>query len=260
MSCCIALLTDFGTSDWFAASMKGAILCIDPDAAIIDITHEIPAGDIPSAAFCLLSCYSYFPAGTVFVVVVDPGVGSKRPAIALSAGGYFFVAPDNGVLSPTAENHSNIRIRSIENPACMRLPVSTTFHGRDIFAPAAAHISRGFEFDDLGPVQETMVRCALPVAEEHGTMVRGAILYIDRFGNLISNITPALVSCSNARVRVAGTSIPVCSCYADVAEGQLLAVVGSSGFIEISVNQGNAAAQFGIKVGDTVEIGPNMEN
>ena len=153
MNRCIALLTDFGTSDWFAASMKGVILSVNPGVVISDITHEIPEGDIQSAAFCLLSCFSCFPKETIFAVVVDPGVGGRRAAIAVQAGGYFFVGPDNGVLSAAADNFDEVEIRSIENPVCMRSPVSTTFHGRDIFAPTAARLSLGFRFEDVGPVR-----------------------------------------------------------------------------------------------------------
>lgn len=255
MSRCIALLTDFGSADWFVASMKGVILSINPSAAIVDITHEISAGDIQSASFCLLSCIKTFPRETVFVVVVDPGVGSERAAIAVAAEEYSFVGPDNGVLSATVENLENIKIRSIENPRFMRIPVSSTFHGRDIFAPTAAHMSLGARFEDLGPVRGEMVRFAMPVAEKKGDAILGSIVYVDRFGNLITNIPPSIVSFRASRLRIKGHSIPVCSCYADVAEGQFVAVAGSSGFMEISVNKGNAADKLGLKVGDAIEIG-----
>jgi hypothetical protein len=255
MNRCLALLTDFGASDWFAASMKGVILSLNPAASIVDITHDIPPGDVQSAAFCLVSCYSCFPQQTIFAVVVDPGVGSKRAAIAIRAGEYFFVGPDNGVLSAVAENFESIEIRSIENPACFRSGVSTTFHGRDIFAPTAARLSLGFPYDDLGPKRPEMVRLIMPVAETKDGKIIGTVLYVDRFGNLITNISPSLITSSNARLQIGNSAIPVCSCYADVAEGKVLAVVGSCGFIEISVNLGNAAKKLGLRVGDQVLIG-----
>jgi hypothetical protein len=254
MNRCLALLTDFGASDWFAASMKGVILSLNPAATIVDIAHDIPPGDIQSAAFCLVSCYSCFPEQTIFAVVVDPGVGSKRAAIAIRAGGYFFVGPDNGVLSAAADNFDSIEVRSIENPACFRSGVSTTFHGRDVFAPAAARLSLGFAYDDLGPKRPEMVRLAMPVAETRDGKIIGTILYIDRFGNLITNISPSLIT-SSASLQIGDNAIPVCSCYADVVEGKLLAIVGSCGFIEISVNLGNAAKKLGLRVGDRLLIG-----
>jgi S-adenosylmethionine hydrolase len=254
MNRCIALLTDFGTTDWFTASMKGVILSANPGAVIADITHEIPEGDIQSAAFCLLSCFPCFPKETIFTVVVDPGVGGNRAAIAVQAGGYFFVGPDNGALSAAADNFDDIAIRLIENPLCMRSPVSSTFHGRDIFAPTAAKLSLGFPFEDVGPCRGDMVRHAMPVAEKEGNTIVGTVLYADRFGNVITNIPPSLVLHRAMALRVGDNTIPVCSCYGDVGEGELLAVAGSCGFIEFSVNRGSAAQRLGLKAGDTVFV------
>jgi|WetSurMetagenome_2_1015567.scaffolds.fasta_scaffold00241_9 S-adenosyl-L-methionine hydrolase (adenosine-forming) len=251
----IALLTDFGTADWFAASMKGVILSINPAAVITDITHDIPPGDIQSAAFCLRSCFSCFPKETVFAVVVDPGVGGKRSAIAVKAGEYFFVGPDNGVFSAAVENVSDVEIRSITSPACMRSRISATFHGRDIFAPAAARLSLGFPFEDVGPVLTGMIRYPIPVAETEGERICGTVLYIDRFGNVITNIPPTLVPHGKDRLQVADNAFPLRTCYTDVAEGELVALTGSCGFIEFSINKGNAAQHMGCKAGDRVVVG-----
>jgi S-adenosyl-L-methionine hydrolase (adenosine-forming) len=253
----IALLTDFGQSDWFVASMKGAILSVNPRAVIVDITHDIPAGGISSAAFNLLACHSSFPKGTIFVAVVDPGVGSSRAAIAAKAGPYFLLGPDNGALSPVIDNYYNPEFRAILNPKYFRKKVSLTFHGRDIFAPAAAHLSKGVAFEKVGPRIKDIVRLKISLARETGNKITGRILYIDHFGNAITNIPSSLVSRRINHVFVKGRKIPLCSCYADVDEGKPLAVIGSCGFMEIAVNKGNAAKKMRLNIGDKVEIANN---
>lgn len=250
----IALLTDFGTKDWFAASMKGAILGVNPRAVILDVTHDIPRGNIPAAAFSLFACHTSFPKGTVFAVIVDPGVGSTRAAIAVFAGGYFFVGPDNGVLSVAVNAYPQAEIRELRNSACFRKTVSPTFHGRDIFAPVAARISKGFAFWKLGPKRKGMECISMPVAKKAGKQIKGMVMYIDGFGNCITNVPTVFASRKRARLRVRNRSIPICPFYADVGEGKPLAVAGSCGFIEVSVNQGNAAKELRLKVGDTVSI------
>ncbi|HUI91587.1 MAG TPA: SAM-dependent chlorinase/fluorinase [Chitinivibrionales bacterium] len=254
MSRPVALLTDFGTKDWFVASMKGVILSINPSAVIVDITHHITAGDISSAAFNLLSCHAFFPNGTIFVAVVDPGVGSSRQAIAVKAGPYFFIGPDNGVLSPAIDNYYNPELRSLLNPKYFRKKVSATFHGRDIFAPAAAYLSKGIAFGKLGPRIKGVVRLTMPLAREVGNKIVGCILYLDHFGNAITNIPSSLLDSKVKYVSVKGSKVPMAACYSDVDEGKPLAVIGSCGFVEISVNRGDAARKMRLKVGDKVEM------
>jgi S-adenosylmethionine hydrolase len=250
----IALLSDFGTRDWFVASMKGVILSINPAAVIVDITHDIPPGDISAGAFNLLACHSSFPRGTIFVVVVDPGVGSQRAALAVKAGGYVFVGPDNGLFSLIIDNYYKCEIRSLENPRCFQKEISSTFHGRDVFAPAAAHLSKGLAFGKLGPRLKTIAGLSMPsAARAMKKDIVGSVIYIERFGNAVTNIPSSLATLAS-RVRVKGHTIPLYGCYGDVAKGKPVAVIGSCGFVEISVNRGNAAQKMKLSIGDKVIV------
>lgn len=250
----IALITDFGQSDWFVASMKGVILSVNPRAVIVDINHNIPAGGISAAAFNLLACHSSFPKGTIFVAVVDPGVGSSRTAIAVHAGPYFFLGPDNGVLSQAIDNYYKPEFRALLNPKYFLRNVSATFHGRDIFAPVAARLSKGVAFEKLGPRIKNIVRLSMPKVFKKGGKFSGSVIYIDHFGNAITNIPSSLITRRINHVAVKGRKVPLYSCYADVDEGKPLAVAGSCGFVEISVNKGNAAKMMRLKIGDKVKI------
>jgi S-adenosyl-L-methionine hydrolase (adenosine-forming) len=250
----IALITDFGCADWFSGAMKGAILCVNQEAAIVDITHLIPAGDVRAAAFCLLAAHDSFPQGTVLVAVVDPGVGSGRRAIAARAGGYVFIGPDNGVLSLVLDKYKNPEIRVLENKRLLRKSVSSTFHGRDIFAPVAGHVSKGAPFAKVGPRTKKIVRITLPEPRMSGSRIVGSIVYIDHFGNAITNIPSPPASSKTSRVVIKNRVVPLCSCYADVDKGKPVAVRGSCGFVEISVNQGNAARELKIEVGGRIKI------
>jgi S-adenosyl-L-methionine hydrolase (adenosine-forming) len=279
---CIALLTDFGTEDWFVGTMKGVIASIAPKAQIIDLCHDIPPGDIRAGAFALLASYKYFPRGTIFVAVVDPGVGGPRDAILAEAHGCHFIGPDNGLLSyalaggppgtggrqaasslkpPSAEAHGP-RMRAIENPA-YRLPdAGATFHGRDVFAPAAANLFIGKSAGSFGKRKEEFVELPFPVPYKLRGTVSGEIVHIDRFGNAITNLTPrdldALPEKASARksviVKAKGKSFPLAGFYSEAGAGKPLAVPGSSGFLELSINGGNAARKFGLKRGDAVKI------
>jgi hypothetical protein len=249
----IALLSDFGTKDWFVASMKGVILSVNPRAVIVDINHNIPAGDIAAAAFNLLACYASFPKGTIFVAVVDPGVGSARAALAIKAGGYIFVGPDNGLFTLIVDNYYKSEIRVLENPRIFQKEISSTFHGRDIFAPAAAHLSRGLAFEKCGPQKKSIVTLPVPTAHAVKKEIIGNVVYIERFGNAITNISSSLAS-QAGRIRVKGHSVPLCGSYSDVAQGKPVAVIGSCGFVEISVNRGNAAQKMKLKIGDRVTV------
>jgi S-adenosylmethionine hydrolase len=274
----IALLTDFGTTDIYVGVMKGVIAAICPDAPVIDITHAIPPHDIRAGAVALLSAYRYFPPETTFVVVVDPGVGSSRLPIAVSAGGYRFVAPDNGVISYAlrAITHNGGGGQAVEltNPA-YRLPrISQTFHGRDIFAPAAAHLACGVAVTALGAkaIQPTLLPTPRLERQDENT-VHAEVIGIDHFGNVTTSIgwltwQGERLSIRSPFVDVRGdfdpnrtrirfndvTLTPIHKMYSEVEIGVPLALVGSSGFLEIAVREGDAAAHFGLKVGDSVTL------
>lgn len=276
------MLTDFGTEDWFVGTMKGVIASIAPKAQVIDLCHDIPPGDIRAGAFALLSSYRYFPRGTIFMAVVDPGVGGPREALLAEAHGCHFIGPDNGLLSyalaggppgtggprhdtssplkpPSPEGHGN-RIRVIENPA-YRLPgTGSTFHGRDIFAPAAAHLSLGKTAGSFGKRKEDFLELAFPVPYKLRGTVCGEIVHVDRFGNAITNLTPRDLegppgkgSAKGPILKAKGKAFPLAGFYAQAAPGKPLCVPGSSGFLELSINGGNAARKFALKRGDAVK-------
>jgi S-adenosylmethionine hydrolase len=249
----ITLTTDFGTKDWFVGSMKGVMLGINPQATIVDITHEVPAGDIRTGAFALATSYWCFPRLSVHVVVVDPGVGSQRAAIVARTADYMFVAPDNGVLSFALGREKILEVWRVENSELFRKPVSHTFHGRDVFAPIAARLSHGLLLDSLGTKLNDYVRLDARQPKVVGGVLRGEIIYIDHFGNAISNISS--IAKSAGKVRVAGrVECDLKQFYQEVSPGQPLALLGSTGFLEIAVNGGNAAQRLNLKVGDPVEV------
>jgi S-adenosyl-L-methionine hydrolase (adenosine-forming) len=254
----ITLTTDFGSKDWFVGTMKGVMLGIAPRATLVDITHEIAPGDLRGGAFALGASYRFFPKGTVHLVVVDPGVGSARRAIAVQTADYCFVGPDNGVLSWALAREPVKAIHALENDRYFLHPVSRTFHGRDIFAPVAAHLSRGLELRKVGPALKEMVRLAWPHPQAEGRGVRGEVVYLDRFGNAITNIDADKVRRLGAgplavwlgRKRLCA----VAEFYQAVPQGHAVAVVGSSGFLEIAVNGGSAQERFGLHVGSACSV------
>jgi len=252
------LTTDFGTRDWFVGTMKGVVLGIHPRAAVVDLTHEIPPGDIRAGAFALMAGYRFFPKGTVHVAVVDPGVGGPRRAIAVQTADYVFVGPDNGVLSWALARERIKTVRRIEAGKYFLKPVSRTFHGRDIFAPVAAHLSRGLSIQRLGRGVDDWVRLSWPQPTRSRGMVRGEIIYLDRFGNAITNVEsePELneqaVTCEVAGRRKARCALA--EFYGAVPGNRPVAVMGSSGFLEIAVNGDSAARRFGLKTGDAVVL------
>jgi S-adenosylmethionine hydrolase len=265
----ITLTTDFGTSDAYVGVMKGVILGINPNVQVVDITHAVPPQDIHEAAFLIHSAYRYFPKGTIHVIVVDPGVGSDRQAIVCQTDHAFFVCPDNGILSyllPEIENDEEQlwHVVAIQNRAYYLPEVSQTFHGRDIFAPVAAHLSLGVLIDDIGPPLQNLVQLSLPPLTISNDKLTGGIIKIDSFGNAITNISESeLIHLGNASTR--GTSnyeVTVGSTqlkrlnriYAESEIGAPLAIIGSSGMLEIAVNGGSAAQVLGLKHGDTVTI------
>ena len=261
----ITLTTDFGTSDTYVGVMKGVILSINPNVRIVDLTHAIPPQDIYEAAFSIYGAHSYFPKGTIHIIVVDPGVGSDRQAIVSRIDGAFFVCPDNGVLSYLLQNVGNeggqpIDSVAIQNSAYYLPEVSNTFHGRDIFAPVAAHLSLGVSLDDIGPPVQTLVQLPIPKIDISGDTLIGQIIKIDRFGNLITNISKGAFEAflnddATYEIRVGNASLNrLNSAYADAEIGEPLAIMGSLALLEIAVNGGNAEKQFGLKRGEAAVI------
>lgn len=254
----ITLTTDFGARDWFVGAVKGVILSRHPRAVLVDLTHEVPPGDVRAAAFTLRNAFRTFPPGTVHVAVVDPGVGGPRAGLAARADGRFFVGPDNGVLEWALRETRSPERRRIENPRLHLPAVSATFHGRDVFAPVAAYLSQGNRFERVGPRVQDWVQLPWPEPERTAAGARGQIVYVDRFGNAITNLPCVDLDDSTQhsdRVQLAsGRQVPFGSHYASVPPGQPVAVCGSSGFLELAVNGGSAAATLGLQVGEPVSV------
>ena len=253
----ITLTTDFGLADWFVGTMKGVIAQRCEEARVIDLTHCVPAGDIRAGAFALMAGCRFFPAQTVHVAVIDPGVGSERPAIAVDTANAFFVGPDNGVLS-WALQHEDVRaIHRLENTDYFRPDISATFHGRDIFAPVAAELANGVPLSHLGPPTNELVELAWPEVTRDDTLVRGVVLYVDRFGNAITNIPHATLPKSRGlAVRHDGEELcRTAHCYQAVATGDPVAVPGSSGFLEVASNGGHAGDELGLAPGAAITVG-----
>lgn len=254
----ITLTTDFGLADGYVGTMKGVILGIDPTAIIVDISHNIPPQDVQEAAYALYAAYPYFPQGTIHMVIVDPGVGSERRAIALRTPQATFVAPDNGVLSYVVAGEKVEEIVDLTNPRYQLSPVSRTFHGRDIFAPAAAHLARGIPLAELGQPLKEIVTFTLPRPQvsPDGTIV-GQVIHVDRFGNLITSITATDLAdrplLREGIIGIKGQSIRrIANSYTEVTPGRLLALIGSSDHLEIAVSGGSASQTLKAKVGDEV--------
>ncbi|HEY0929361.1 MAG TPA: SAM-dependent chlorinase/fluorinase [Gemmatimonas sp.] len=241
----ITLLTDFGTADGYVAEMKGVLVSNAPSATLIDLSHEVPAQDVAFARLTVARYWRRFPVGTVHLVVVDPGVGTAREAIAVESEGRFLVGPDNGVLSPALFSLS-ARVVSVPVP----ITASPTFHGRDVFAPAAAALAQGTSLDELGDVFHSPVRLRTPQPRRDGDgSLHGEVLTIDRFGNVMTN----LVVRDAGGVVVAGArTARLVRTYGEAASGELVALVGSSGFVELAVRDGNAALTFGLSRGHAV--------
>jgi len=254
----ITLLTDFGIADAFVGIMKGVILGINRQAQVVDLTHAIPPQQVLPAALVLRSAVRFFPAATVHVAVIDPGVGSARRPIVIETSHGFLVGPDNGVLSLAASVLGRRQVRLIENIEYVRQPVSQTFHGRDVFAPVAAHLSRGVAPDALGPRIDSLVELTVPEPRSSASSVRGEVIYVDHFGNLLTNITAdALARFPVQRVSVSIDGKPVAgpvNAYAAVPEGAALAIVGSWGVVEIAVRSGSAAQTFAAGPGTPVSV------
>jgi S-adenosylmethionine hydrolase len=261
----VTLTTDFGLEDAYVGILKGVMLTIHPEAKIVDISHGIGPGDIGKAAYLMETAFGYFPPGSVHVAVVDPGVGSGRRILAVEMNGHRFLAPDNGVLTAILPDDGGGRAVSVENARYFLSPVSRTFHGRDVFAPVAAHLSRGLDLESLGPPVDfdSLVRLDRPAPafpSAHGVV--GRVVAVDRFGNLITNIREQDLSDIRAgedgfklEITVHGQTIcGLSDAYASVTPGEPLAILGSSGRLEISVNCGNAGAVFSAAPGSEVRV------
>ena len=257
----VTLTTDFGAQDWFVGVMKGVILSRAPAASLVDLTHEIPPGDVRAAAFVLRSSLDCFPAGTIHVVVVDPGVGSDRRALGIRTDSAVLLGPDNGVLSWALPEASGWAARQLTNSRLWRGSPSATFHGRDIFAPVAGFLAHGGRFERIGDEVTTWWRLPWPEPRERRGRLHGQVLYVDRFGNAITNLPGAATTAlamAGTRVWVeyaAGRRCELKPCYAAVGPGEPVAVVGSTGFVELAVNGGHAANRLGLRVGSTVLLG-----
>jgi len=257
----ITLTTDFGEADHYIACMKGVILQLAPGTQIVDVTHAIGAHDVVHGAFVLRQIQDCFPEDTIHVAVVDPGVGTTRRLIAAAYGSQIILAPDNGLVSLVHRDFPLGELRVIENQRLFRSPVSATFHGRDILAPVAGHLARGTSLEHVGPMinQLEILNLERPTALPDGG-IEGQVLYVDHFGNLITNIgEPDL-----ARLPVRGPAMsvyvgplrigPLRHTYGDVNPGEIVAILGSTGMLEIAINRGNAAEQLRAKAGTIVLV------
>lgn len=257
----ITLTTDFGYSDWFVGSMKGVIKTLAPSAEIIDVSHDIASGDVWSASFVLAAAVPYFPKGTIHVAVVDPGVGTKRKAIGIRSVRSFFVGPDNGIFTWPLETGPAVQMVELSNPRYFRKEISRTFHGRDIFAPVAAHLARGARLDRMG-ARLTRIKTLGVAAPRIGSSgVTGEIVHIDRFGNAITNIEASLVEkvsgppSRSVTVRVGSQAVRGLSVsYGSLGRGKLGVVINSLGLVEVAIPGGNAARRFGLRVGTPVRV------
>lgn len=256
----ISLTTDFG--DLYPAAMKAVILGISPEVQIIDITHSIRQAGVREGAFALYSLARYFPQGTVHIGVVDPGVGTSRRALAIKAGSaekkQFFIGPDNGLLIPAVRRLGEMEVYEITNPELMlKSGISATFHGRDIFAPAGAHLSKGTPIEAVGPRISDFVDLDFENFGIDGPFLLGEVIFADSFGNVITNIPENIIlkfSTFGSQVEVNGRRVSFVQTYGLVGQEEPLALIGSHGFLEIAVNKGSAARQFGLKSGEQVVI------
>ncbi|MFN2579221.1 MAG: S-adenosyl-l-methionine hydroxide adenosyltransferase family protein [Pyrinomonadaceae bacterium] len=254
----ITLLTDFGTQDYFVGAMKGVILSANPTARIVDLTHNIAPQDIHAAAFNLLALYRNFPAGTIHLAVVDPGVGSNRRPILIECADQLFVGPDNGLFSWICERAGNWRAYHLTNEKLFRHPTSKTFHGRDVFAPVAAALSNGAKPEEVGPAIEGIVQLEPlnPITTTDGN-VEGRIIHVDRFGNCVTNLTTNHRTSRAARLAVNNTEITSYReffCENSGSEGELFMLTGSAGFIEIAARNASAASILNARQGQLVVL------
>lgn len=260
----VAILTDFGNQDHYVGAVRGAVLAACGEAVVVDIAHDLPAHDVAEGAFALMAAYRAFPGRTVFVAVVDPGVGSERRGLALEAGGYRFVGPDNGIFTHVLADHPDARIHAITNAGLFRFEVSATFHARDVFGPVAGHLAQGLPLDHVGPPVHDPVLLPLDTVRQRNPREWVAsVLHVDRFGNLTTNVSRreldevlATVGGDPTEVVVVveGVILPIVRSYSDVSEGEACALVGGSGRLEVAVHRGSASRVLGAGRGAPVLI------
>lgn len=251
----LTLLSDFGTFDVYVGVMKGVIAQINPSLRVIDLTHEIPPQSIQAGSFSLMNACPYFPSGTVHLAVVDPGVGSDRRRVAIEFKFGFLVGPDNGLFTGVLSQYEAIAAVELTNPRYWRTrDPSNTFHGRDIFAPVAAHLASGVPLEELGQrIDPFFVQLPLPRCSVTNEGILGCIQYSDRFGNLITNIPGSEVQ-GNWSVAVGNRTIPSGRTYSEVGIGEAIALIGSHGWVEIAINSGNAQSQLQLNWENSVEV------
>ena len=256
----ITFLTDFGTKEGYVAQMKG-VVCSITDARIVDISHEVSPQNVREGAFLLWTTAPFFPMGTIHVAVVDPGVGTERKGLIITTKKQILVGPDNGILLPTAHLLGDFVVYEITNPNYMIHPLSRTFHGRDIFAPVAAYIAQGVPFGQIGTQTPHFVDMQFPLGEHRGDRIVGKILYIDRFGNLLTNIPYDILPGDFAQKKISLLSgdhrwdqVPFVASYGYAKQGELLLTVGSNHFLELSMNQGNAAESLGLQSDAEIQL------
>lgn len=253
----ITLTSDFGLKDPYVAEMKGVILTINPKATIIDVTHDVEKFNIGVAAFTLASAVNYFPQRTVHLAVVDPGVGTERRAMVVETKRGFFVGPDNGILMLAAQSQGLEHLYELTNPNLMAPKTSTTFHGRDIFAPAAAYLDKGTKPREFGNEIKNPVLPLFSAVDRRNNVLTGEVLYIDSFGNIITSIQEKYILNSkiyNVKLPEVSLKLKLGKTYAEAEPKEPIALVGSYGFVEIAVNKGNAANKFNVKIGDKIVI------
>ena len=252
----IVLLTDFSEPDGFAGVMKGVILSIHPGAQIIDLAHGLPPQDIRGGAFLLASHAPYFPRGTIFIGVVDPGVGSNRRGILIQTNRFFFIGPDNGLFSWALRNEKVKRIVEITNPKWMLETKRSTFDGRDVFAPAAAHLAKGVALSRFGPDLNHLVELPWPEPQKRKNAWKGEVIHVDRFGNLISNLHRDLLKPGGRKKVLLGRKVigPIRRSYSAVKAGESVALFSSAGFLEIALSGANAAKILGEKTGSKITL------
>jgi len=260
----VALLTDFGTEDHYVGAVKGAILTVCPEVNLVDVAHGLPPHDVMAGAFALSAAYRFFPAGTVFLAVVDPGVGSSRRALAVEAAGYRFVAPDNGLLTFVLRDARPARVHEVTNAGLFRFEVAPTFHARDVFGPVAGHLARGLLLDDVGAaLSDPVLLPDEPTRRVGPEEWQTTVLHVDRFGNLVTHLHRDELrgilgeldeDLTGLAAVVEGIVVPLARTYADVPEGEPCALVGGSGRLEVAVNRGNASRLLGATRGAPIRL------
>jgi S-adenosylmethionine hydrolase len=256
----VSLTTDFGLKDPYVAEMKAVILGICPDAVFVDVSHEIEKFNIRMAAYVIASAAPYFPKGAIHVVVVDPGVGSERKAVVVETKAGFLVGPDNGVLALAAEKQTVVGVREISNSEFMLSQVSSTFHGRDVFAPAAAYLANGVRLADFGAEIQELTKPAFAKAKYSESVLKGEVLHIDCFGNIITNINAEelkkikIQDSLSVEIGKHKTKLKLAKTYAETKQKETMILLGSQGYVEIAVNKGSAAEKFKTKIGDKIQL------